>query len=83
MNTPISAALELIRAAKAGDVSSAAAVELHTAGLDRDELASVLRLLFPFLAELYASKAAAAGLMRAVDDAEFAALVAQLEGDDR
>ncbi|WP_162951441.1 hypothetical protein [Mycobacterium paragordonae] len=54
-NTPISAALELIRYAKHTDdpVSAPTAVALATAGLDREQLTSLLRLLFPFVAELY------------------------------
>lgn len=54
-NTPISAALELIRYAKRTDdpVGAPTAVELATTGLDREQLTSLLRLLFPFVAELY------------------------------
>ncbi|WP_204810300.1 hypothetical protein [Mycobacterium riyadhense] len=52
----IKAATELIRYAKrTGDdaVSAATAVELACAGLDADQLRSVLRLLWPYMAELY------------------------------
>lgn len=80
--SPVAAALSIIRAAKAGDVSAATAVDLHTAGLDRDELASVLRLIFPFLSELYAVNRAGVGLLDKQMDAEFAALVVQLEAGD-
>ncbi|MGV7258239.1 hypothetical protein PJI20_27510 [Mycobacterium kansasii] len=52
----IKAAAELIRYAKlTGDdaVSGAAAVELACAELDAEQLRSVLRLIWPYMAELY------------------------------
>ena len=55
-NTPVSAALGLIRCAKRIDdpVGATTAVKLATAHLDRDDLASVLRLIWPSMAELQA-----------------------------
>lgn len=74
--SPIAAAVHLIRAAKAGDVSAATAVNLHTADLDRDQLGSVLTLLFPLLAELYDVQRLSKQRMDAKDAAAFVELVA-------
>ena len=79
MTGVVTAALGLIRAAKAGDVSSALAVELHTGGLDRDEVQSVLTLVFPFMCELYAAKQASERWMTALDERAFEQIVARLE----
>ena len=53
-DTPVSAALVLIRYAKRIDdpVSATTAAELATARLDRDDLESVLRLIWPYMAEV-------------------------------
>lgn len=79
-NTPISSALELIRYAKRTDdpVSGPTAVELATTGLDREQLASVLRLLFPFMAELYGIKRLSAEAMDRRDAQTFAELTQML-----
>ena len=55
-DTPVSAALGLIRHAKRIDdpVSATTAAELATARLDRDDLESVLRLIWPSMVELHA-----------------------------
>jgi hypothetical protein len=55
-DTPVSAALGLIRYAKRIDdpVSATIAAEVATARLDRDDLESVLRLIWPYTAKLYA-----------------------------
>ena len=55
-DTAVSAALVLIRYAKRIDdpVSATTAAELATARLDRDDLESVLRLIWPSMAELHA-----------------------------
>lgn len=56
---PVRALVEILACAKRGDVSAATAVDLHCAELDRNQLASVLRLLFPFVVELYSVRDAA------------------------
>lgn len=55
-DTSVSAALGLIGYAKRIDdpVSATTAAELATARLDRDDLESVLRLIWPSMAELHA-----------------------------
>ena len=55
-NTPVSAGLGLIGYAKRIDdpVSATTAAELATARLDRDDLESVLRLIWPSMVELHA-----------------------------
>lgn len=75
----IAAAVQIIRAAKAGDVSAATAIGLHTVGLDRDQLVSVLTLIFPLLAELYDVQRLSKQRTVAEDSAAFAALVAQFD----
>jgi hypothetical protein len=56
-DTPVSAALGLIGYATRIDdpVSATTAAELATDRLDRDDLESVLRLIWPSMAELHAS----------------------------
>lgn len=78
----VSACTAIIAAAKAGDVSAEEAIDLHTADLDRDSLASVLKLLFPFLATLYAAKAKAANLLDTMDANTFAELASSLNIDE-
>ena len=85
-DTAVSAALGLIRYAKCIDdpVSATIAAELATARLDRDDLESVLRLIWPSMAKLYACFHLSQRRQAALDDAAFNALIAQLEdeGDD-
>ena len=54
-DTPVSAAAGLIRHTKRIDdpVGASTAAELATARLDRDDLESVLRLIWPSMTELY------------------------------
>lgn len=80
-NSPISAALDLIRSAKrTGDdaVSAESAVQLAATGLDADQLRSVLRLLFPFMAELYLVKRLSKEALDRQDAQTFAELAATL-----
>lgn len=79
-NTPTGAALDLIQAAKQGDVPAADAIAQHTTDLDRDELESVLRLLFPFLAELYQCKGAGEVFLAARTREAFESMVQTLGG---
>ena len=83
-NTPVSAALELIRYAKRIDdpVSATTAAELATARLDRDDLESVLRLIWPYMTELYACFHLSQRRQTARDDAAFNELIAQLDDED-
>lgn len=82
MSEVMRATARLVRAAKAGEVSTDAAL-LDIAGLDRDELLGVMCLLFPVLCELYASKAAGAKLLDTLDEQTFAELSAQIDIDER
>lgn len=80
-NSPIQGALDLVRYAKRTEddpVSAATAVELATSGLGAEQLRSVLRLLFPFFAELYAIKRLSKEAMDRRDAATFAELAALL-----
>ena len=83
-DTPVSAALELIRYAKRIDdpVSATTAAELATAGLDRDDLESVLRLIWPYMAELHACFHLSQRRQAARDDAAFNELIARLDEED-
>ncbi len=79
-DTPVSAALGLIGYATRIDdpVSATTAAELATARLDRDDLESVLRLIWPYMAELYACFTCPSADRRP-GDAAFNALIAQLD----
>ncbi|WP_099319527.1 hypothetical protein [Mycobacterium ostraviense] len=81
-SSPVGAALDLIRYAKRTDdpVSAATAVELATTGLDAEQLRSVLRLLLPFMAELYSIKRLSAEALERQDKQTFAELT-QMLGD--
>ena len=83
-DTPVSAALGLIRHAKRIDdpVSATTAAELATARLDRDDLESVLRLIWPSMAELHACFHLSQRRQAARDDAAFNDLIAQLDDED-
>lgn len=80
-NSPVSASLDLIRSAKCtGDdaVSAESAVQRATIGLDAEQLRSVLRLLFPFMAELYLVKQLSKEALDRQDAQTFAELAATL-----
>ena len=81
---PVSAALGLIRSAKRIDdpVSSITAAKLATDRLDRDDLVSVLRLVWPDTAELYTCFHLSQRRQAARDDAAFNELIAQLDDED-
>jgi hypothetical protein len=83
-DTAVSAAPVLIRYAKRIDdpVSATIAAELATARLDRDDLESVLRLMWPDMAELYAGFHLSQRRQAARDDAAFNELIAQLDDED-
>jgi hypothetical protein len=83
-DTPISTALGLIRHAKRIDdpVSATTAAELATARLDRDDLESVLRLMWPYTAKLYAGIHLSQRRQAARDDAVFNELIARLDEED-
>jgi hypothetical protein len=83
-DTPVSAALGLIRHAKRIDdpVSATTAAELATAHLDRDDLESVLRLIWPSMTELHACFHLSQRRQAARDDAAFNELIAQLDDED-
>ena len=78
------APVDLIRYAKRIDdpVSATTAAELATARLDRDDLESVLRLIWPYMAELYAGFHLSQRRQAARDDAAFNDLIAQLDDED-
>ena len=80
-NTPVSAALGLIGYAKRIDdpVSATTAAELATARLDRDDLESVLRLIWPYTTKLYAGIHLSQRRQAARDDAAFNELIARLD----
>jgi hypothetical protein len=82
-DTPVSA-LGLIGYAKPLDdpVSATTAAELATAGLDRDDLESVLRLIWPSMAELHAGFQLSKRRQAARDDAAFNELIARLDEED-
>ena len=79
-DTAVSAAPVLIRYAKRIDdpVSATIAAELATARLDRDDLESVLRLIWPYTAKLYAGIHLSQRRQAARDDAAFNELIARL-----
>ena len=81
-NTSGSAALGLIRYAKRIDDPVSATAELATAGLDRDDLESVLRLIWPSMAELPAGFQLSQRRQAARDDAVFNELIARLDEED-
>ena len=84
-DTVVSAAPVLIRYAKRIDdpVSATIAAELATARLDRDDLESVLRLIWPYTAKLNAGIQLSHRRQAARDDAVFNELIARLdEGDE-
>jgi hypothetical protein len=83
-NTSVSAALGLIGYAKRIDdpVSSTTAAELATARLARDDLESVLRLIWPSMAELHAGIHLSQRRQAARDDAVFNELIARLDEED-
>jgi hypothetical protein len=83
-HTPVSAALGLIRHAKRIDdlVSATTAAELVTARLDRDDLESELRLIWPSMTELHACLHLSQRRQAARDDAAFNELIAQLDDED-
>ena len=78
-DTPVSAALGLIRHAKRIDdpVSATTAAELATARLE-----SVLRLIWPSMAELHACLHLSQRRQAARDDAAFNELIARLDEED-
>jgi len=63
-------------------VSATTAAELVTAGLDRDDLESVLRLIWPSMAELHACFQLSQRRQAARDDAVFNELIARLDEED-
>ncbi|MBF9316551.1 hypothetical protein [Mycobacteroides chelonae] len=80
MSGPVSAAVHVIRSAKAGLGTDEGTAVLDD--LDRDELVSVLRLLYPMLGELYDTVQASQRAMQARTDRAFGDLVQRLtEGD--
>jgi hypothetical protein len=83
-DTSVSAALGLIGYAKRIDdpVSATTAAELATARLDRDDLESVLRLIWPSMAELHACFHLSQRRQAAGDDAAFNELIARLDEED-
>ena len=83
-DTVVSAAPVLIRYAKRIDdpVSATIAAELATARLDRDDLESVLRLIWPYTAKLYAGIQLSQRRQAARDDAVFNELIARLDEED-
>jgi hypothetical protein len=83
-NTPVSAALGLIGYATRIDdpVSVTTAAELATDRLDRDDLASVLRLIWPYTAKLYAGIHLSQRRQAARDDAAFNELIARRNEED-
>ena len=83
-DTSVSAALGLIGYAKRIDdpVSATTAAELATARLDRDDLESVLRLIWPSMAEMHACFHLSQRRQAARDDAAFNELIARLDEED-
>ena len=63
-------------------VSATTAAELATARLDRDDLESVLRLIWPSMAELHACFHLSQRRQAARDDAVFNELIARLDEED-
>jgi hypothetical protein len=83
-NTSVSAAPGLIGYAKRIDdcVSATIAAELATARLDRDDLESVLRLIWPYTAEWRAGFQLSQRRQAVRDDAAFNELIARLDEED-
>ena len=83
-DTSVGAAPGLIRYAKRSDdpVSATTAAEVATARLDRDDLESVLRLIWPYTAKLYAGIHLSQRRQAARDDAAFNELIARLDEED-
>ena len=83
-DTAVSAAPVLIRYAKRIDdpVSATIAAELAAARVDRDDLESVLRLIWPSLGELHACFQLSQRRQAACDDAAFNELIARLDEED-
>jgi hypothetical protein len=83
-DTSVSAALGLIGYAKRIDdcVSATIAAELATARLDRDDLESVLLLIWPSLAELHACFHLSQRRQVTRDDAVFNELIARRDEED-
>lgn len=80
MIRPVAAAVQVIRAAKSGADTDEGTAVLDD--LDRDELLSVVRLLYPLMAELYDVMAASQRARQARNDRAFGELVQRLtEGD--
>ena len=77
-DTPASAALGRIGYAKRIDDP----VSATTARLDRDDLESVLRLIWPSMAELHAGFHLSQRRQAARDDAVFNELIARLDEED-
>lgn len=77
----VSAALALIRAAKAGDVSADFVVEQATALLDREELVKVLTFLTATMRDLYACKRSAISRLDAQEAMAWTELVAQFDAE--
>ena len=71
-----------IREAHRRPLSATTAAELATARLDRDDLESVLRLIWPSMAELHACFHLSQRRQAARDDAAFNDLIAQLDDED-
>jgi hypothetical protein len=63
-------------------VSATTAAELATARVDRDDLESVLRLMWPYTAKLYAGIHLSQRRQAARDDAVFNELIARLDEED-
>ena len=83
-DTSVSAALGLIGYVKRIDdpVSATTAAELATAGLAREDLESVLRLIWPSMAEMHACFHLSQRRHAARDDAAFNELIAPLDEED-
>jgi hypothetical protein len=83
-DTPVSAVLGLIGYATRIDdpVSATTAAELATARVDRDDLESVLRLIWPSMAELHAGIHLSQRRQAARADAAFNELIARLDEED-
>jgi hypothetical protein len=64
----IGATLDILKAARAGDVSAGTAIGLHTNDLSREQIITALRLLFPLLAEYFETQRATAALLDGLDE---------------
>ena len=83
-DTAVSAAPVLIRYAKRIDdpVSATTAAELATPRVDRDDLESVFRSIWPSMTELHACFHLSQRRQAARDDAVFNELIARLDEED-